>query len=59
MGAITSLFSKPKAPPPPAPPAVMPEQDDKAIEAARRARLQAQATRGGRRSTILTDDSLG
>ena len=59
MGAITSLFSKPKAPPPAAPPAVMPEQDDAAIEAARRARIAGIQARGGRRSTILTEDRLG
>jgi hypothetical protein len=48
--------SKPAAPPPAAPPAVMPVIDDEAVRKARTKAVAAAQQRGGRASTILTDD---
>jgi hypothetical protein len=51
-----SLFGKPPAPPPIAPPTPMPTTDDAAVQKAKLAAIAAAQQRGGRASTILTDD---
>lgn len=56
-GASKAITDRPKAVPEPAP-VPMPDEED--IRRARRRSLAAQANRGGRASTILTDeDRLG
>lgn len=49
--------SKKKAEPAPVGPKVMPLADDEAIKRARKASIIQQMGRGGRSSTILSDDS--
>lgn len=50
-----SLFSKPKVPDI-KPPAPMPTVNDEAVQRAKRNAIAAAQQRGGRASTILTDD---
>lgn len=58
---LQGIFSKPAAPPPVVAPAVMPVQNDAAVQAAKQKQVAEMTARSGRQSTILTDstDKLG
>jgi hypothetical protein len=59
---LGSLFGKKPSAPPVAPPAPMPAMNDEEMRKARQRQIAAAQARGGRASTILTDeksDKLG
>ena len=54
---MASMFSKPKKPPAPPPPVAIVDPDK--IRKAKERAMRAAQTRGGRQSTMLSEDSLG
>jgi len=56
---MSNLFSSPKMPAPLPAATVMPTADSASVRRARRKSIAEQKRRGGRQSTILTDEKLG
>ena len=56
---IAKIFGGGDAPKPPTPPKPVPMADPEALKRAKKKSLAEQRKRGGRESTILTDDTLG